>query len=101
MFNKFTKTSYYYLVACEIDANCFDRVSVLLLVITSSLWILVLSSVSGDSLYHHIQKTSAFLGPPVAAMFVAAIFWTRATEPVSSAETSGSTILKSYFKLSM
>ena len=59
------------------------RVSILLLVLASVLWVLVVSSVSGDSLYHHIQKTSAFLAPPIAATFISAIFWTRATEPVS------------------
>lgn len=57
--------------------------SVLILAICGLGWVFIISSMKEDSLYFNIQKATAFLSPPISAVFVAAIFWTKATEPVS------------------
>lgn len=59
------------------------RVSVLGLLLISAIWTASIDDMTGEQLFMHIQSTSAFLAPPIAAVFVAAIFSGRATEAVS------------------
>lgn len=56
----------------------------MVLVIASALWIFVISELKGHGLYYQIQKVTSFLSPPIVAMFLAALFWRRTSEEVSS-----------------
>ncbi|KAL3315841.1 hypothetical protein Ciccas_005526 [Cichlidogyrus casuarinus] len=54
------------------------RLSVLVLVLISIAWIPIVKS--SEELFHYIQRISALLSAPVAAVYILAIFWKRATE---------------------
>ena len=46
------------------------------------LWIPVVQSVQGGQLFIYIQAVSAYFAPPIAALYLIAILWTKATEKV-------------------
>ena len=46
------------------------------------LWIPVVQSVQGGQLFLYIQAVSAYFSPPIAALYLIAILWTKATEKV-------------------
>ncbi|CAL8076725.1 unnamed protein product [Calicophoron daubneyi] len=54
------------------------RVSTLVLILISVAWIPVVKSSS--ELFHYIQSVTSYLSPPVCAVFLLAIFWTRCNE---------------------
>lgn len=49
----------------------------------SILWIPVIQNVQGGQLFMYIQAVTAYLSPPIAGIYVIALFWRRATETVS------------------
>ncbi|CAL4120991.1 unnamed protein product, partial [Meganyctiphanes norvegica] len=57
------------------------RVFVLVLVGVSVIWIPVIQNSGTSRLFDYIQQISAFLAPPICAVFLLAIFWERTTEP--------------------
>lgn len=60
------------------------RVFILVLIGLSIAWIPVVQSAQSGQLFDYIQSITSYLTPPVAAVFVLAIFCKRVTEPVSS-----------------
>ena len=46
------------------------------------LWIPVVQNVQGGQLFLYIQAVSAYFSPPIAALYLIAILWTKATEKV-------------------
>ncbi|KAL9966230.1 hypothetical protein ACROYT_G024275 [Oculina patagonica] len=44
------------------------------------LWIPVVQNVQGGQLFLYIQAVSAYFSPPIAALYLIAILWTKATE---------------------
>lgn len=59
------------------------RVSILLMVAASTLWVLVLDLLENfDDFFHSIQRLTAFFTPPITAVFLTALFWKRTTEKV-------------------
>ena len=46
------------------------------------LWIPVVQSVQGGQLFIYIQAVSAYFSPPIAALYLISILWTKATEKV-------------------
>ena len=57
------------------------RLAILMLVGFSILWIPILEAQSNSQLFDYIQSVTNFLCPPIAVVFVLAIFWDRTTEP--------------------
>jgi hypothetical protein len=47
------------------------------------LWIPVIQNVQGGQLFLYIQAVTAYLSPPIASIYVIALFWKRGTETVS------------------
>ena len=60
----------------------YFRISVLVLVGISILWIPVIQTNQDSQLFVYIQQVSAFLQPPICAVFLLAIFWPRLNEQV-------------------
>ncbi|KAK8379347.1 hypothetical protein O3P69_019323 [Scylla paramamosain] len=56
------------------------RVFVVVLVAISVVWIPVIQFSGNSQLFDYIQSISSFLAPPIAAVFLLAVFWTRANE---------------------
>ena len=52
------------------------RVATAALVLLGILWIPFLRGLSGE-LYHYIQSVSAYIAPPIAAVFLFGVFWKR------------------------
>ncbi|XP_013406675.1 sodium/myo-inositol cotransporter isoform X2 [Lingula anatina] len=59
-----------------ITGRCF----VLIMFIIGILWIPVVQNVQGGQLFVYIQAVSAYLAPPVAAVYCVAILWKRGNE---------------------
>ena len=46
------------------------------------LWIPVIQNVQGGQLFIYIQAVSAYFSPPIACLYLIAIFWKGCTEKV-------------------
>ena len=58
------------------------RLFVLALVTLSVIWIPVIEAAqSGSQFFYYIQRVTAYLAPPVCAVYVLAVFWPRVNEP--------------------
>ena len=60
------------------------RVSVLVLVGVSILWIPIIRASQGSQLFVYIQQVSTFLQPPICAVYLLAVFWERTNEQVGA-----------------
>ncbi|XP_038051759.1 sodium/myo-inositol cotransporter-like [Patiria miniata] len=56
------------------------RLVVVIMVILSILWIPVIQQMQGGQLFIYIQEVSGFLAPPIAAVYVVALLWSRGNE---------------------
>ncbi|XP_066936601.1 sodium/mannose cotransporter SLC5A10-like isoform X2 [Clytia hemisphaerica] len=56
------------------------RVFILILCVIGVLWVPVLKEFQGGQLFIYIQAVSAYLSPPIAAVYLLAIFWQRSNE---------------------
>lgn len=54
-----------------------------MLIVTSILWVPIVEVSQGGQLIHYTESISSYLGPPIAAIFVLAIFCKRVNEQVS------------------
>ena len=53
------------------------RVATAFVVITGILWIPLMKVVSSGGLYTYLQSVQAYIAPPIAAVFLLGIFWSR------------------------
>ena len=47
----------------------------------SVLWIPVINASQGSQLFVYIQSITSYLAPPICAVYLLAVFWTRTNEP--------------------
>uniref|UniRef100_A0A8B9R4A8 Solute carrier family 5 member 9 n=1 Tax=Astyanax mexicanus TaxID=7994 RepID=A0A8B9R4A8_ASTMX len=66
--------------ASERELMVVGRVFILLLVVLSILWIPIIQSANSGQLFDYIQAITSFLAPPITAVFIMAIFWSRMNE---------------------
>jgi hypothetical protein len=52
------------------------------LIVTSILWVPIVEVSQGGQLVHYTEAISSYLGPPIAAVFLVAVFCKRANEQV-------------------
>jgi SSS family solute:Na+ symporter len=52
------------------------RIATGVVVVTGVVWIPLMKMISGE-LYHYLQSVQAYIGPPIAAVFLLGIFWKR------------------------
>ncbi|XP_038063440.1 sodium/glucose cotransporter 1-like [Patiria miniata] len=64
----------------ETELMIVGRVFVLVLVGVSILWVPVVQSSQQGQLFQYIQQISAYLAPPIAAVFILAVLWERINE---------------------
>nr|XP_020843363.1 sodium/glucose cotransporter 4 isoform X2 [Phascolarctos cinereus] len=67
--------------ATEQELMVVGRVFIVFLVVVSVVWIPVIQSANSGKLFDYIQAVTSYLAPPIAALFVLAIFCHRVTEP--------------------
>ena len=60
------------------------RLFALLMVGIGILWMPIIKNMQGAQLYIYIQSIAAYLAPPIAAVYLIAILWTKANEQVIS-----------------
>ncbi|KAK2713732.1 sodium/mannose cotransporter SLC5A10-like isoform X2 [Artemia franciscana] len=56
------------------------KLFVVFLVIVSVVWVPIIQELQGGQMYIYIQSISAYLAPPIAAVYCLAIFWKRTNE---------------------
>ncbi|XP_062854490.1 sodium/glucose cotransporter 4 isoform X1 [Trichomycterus rosablanca] len=66
--------------ASEKELMVVGRVFILFLVVISILWIPIIQSANSGQLFDYIQSITSFMAPPITAVFLMAIFWTRVNE---------------------
>ena len=62
--------------------HLFTRVFVVVMCGIGICWVPILAEIQGGQLFIYILAISAYLAPPVAAVYVIAILWKRSNEPV-------------------
>lgn len=60
------------------------RIMTFVIVIFAIIWVIFIKSLTG-SLYIFLQSVTAYVAPPITAVFIAAILWSRANEKGASA----------------
>lgn len=58
------------------------RLCVIILCIVAILWVPLVQSSAGGQLFVYIQAVQGYLGTPIGALFLLAIFWKRMNEKV-------------------
>ena len=58
------------------------RAFVLIMVAIGILWIPIIQNMQGGQLFIYIQAISAYLAPPIAAVYLVAVIWKRGNEQV-------------------
>ncbi|KAM9475768.1 sodium/glucose cotransporter 4 [Clarias gariepinus] len=66
--------------ASERELMVVGRVFILFLVVLSILWIPIIQSANSGQLFDYIQSITSYLAPPITAVFLMAIFWSRVNE---------------------
>lgn len=66
--------------ASEMELLIVGRVFVLVLVGISIVWIPIIQASQGSQLFHYIQSVTSYLAPPVCAVYLLAILWSRINE---------------------
>ncbi|XP_040859647.1 sodium/glucose cotransporter 1 isoform X1 [Ochotona curzoniae] len=67
--------------ATERELMIVGRVFMLFLIAISIAWVPIVQSAQSGQLFDYIQSITSYLGPPIAALFLLAIFWKRTNEP--------------------
>ncbi|XP_036908485.1 sodium/glucose cotransporter 1 [Sturnira hondurensis] len=67
--------------ASEKELMIAGRVFILVLIGISIAWVPIVQSAQNGQLFDYIQSVTSYLGPPIAAVFLLAIFCKRITEP--------------------
>lgn len=62
--------------ASERQLVVFGQASTAVLVVLALLWIPLMARISGQ-LYQYLQSVQAYISPPIAAVFLLGLFWTR------------------------
>lgn len=58
------------------------RLFIILLIVISILWVPLVQVSQNGQLFHYIESISSYLGPPIAAVFLLAVFCKRVNEQV-------------------
>ncbi|XP_012869793.1 PREDICTED: low affinity sodium-glucose cotransporter-like isoform X1 [Dipodomys ordii] len=66
--------------ASEKELLIAGRIFVIVLIVTSILWVPLVEVSQGGQLIHYTESISSYLGPPIAAVFLLAIFCKRVNE---------------------
>ncbi|XP_029473803.1 sodium/glucose cotransporter 4 isoform X4 [Rhinatrema bivittatum] len=67
--------------ATEVELMIVGRIFVAILVVISILWIPIIQAANSGQLFDYMQSVTSYLSPPVAALFILAIFCKRINEP--------------------
>lgn len=60
----------------------FCRVFIVVMCVVGICWVPIITEFQGGQLFIYIQAISAYLAPPVASVYLIAIFWKRSNEKV-------------------
>lgn len=68
--------------ASQAELMVVGRVTVLVLIVVSILWLPILQGQHGGLLWFYMAAIVAYLGVPWCVAFILALFWNRTSEPV-------------------
>ena len=64
----------------EIEQVIVGRLFVFILVVISIIWIPIIEVSQNSQLFQYVQSVTSYLAPPVCAVYVLGIFWSRINE---------------------
>nr|KAG5700199.1 hypothetical protein BaRGS_011042 [Batillaria attramentaria] len=67
--------------ATDVELMIIGRLCVVFLVVVSVIWLPILQEFK--ELFHYIQAFTAYLAPPMTAVFLLTVFWKRISEPAA------------------
>ncbi|XP_069792442.1 sodium/glucose cotransporter 4 [Narcine bancroftii] len=67
--------------ATEQELMIVGRVFIIFLIAVSIVWIPIIQRANSGQLFDYIQSVTSYLAPPITALFIMAVFWTRVNEP--------------------
>ncbi|XP_059840249.1 sodium/glucose cotransporter 4 [Hypanus sabinus] len=67
--------------ATEQELMIVGRVFIIFIVAVSIVWIPIIQKANSGQLFDYIQSVTSYLAPPITALFIMAVFWTRVNEP--------------------
>ncbi|CAK8678798.1 unnamed protein product [Clavelina lepadiformis] len=67
--------------ATEWELMIVGRLFILFMVAVSIAWVPIVQASANGQLFDYIQAITSYLGPPIAVIFVMAVFWPRLNEP--------------------
>lgn len=67
------------------------------MIVISILWVPLVQVSQNGQLFHYIESISSYLGPPIAAVFLLAIFCKRVNEQVSESQETFSLLEQEKF----
>ncbi|XP_038618446.1 sodium/glucose cotransporter 1-like isoform X1 [Tachyglossus aculeatus] len=67
--------------ATERELMIAGRLFIILLLAISIAWVPIVQSAQSGQLFDYIQSITSYLGPPIAAVFLLAVFYKRVNEP--------------------
>ena len=70
--------------ASELEQVIAGRLFVVFMVAVSIVWIPIINSSASSQLFVYIQSITAYLAPPICAIYLLAVFWPRANEQVGT-----------------
>ena len=59
------------------------RIFIIVLCVVSILWVPVLKDLEGGQMFYYLQAVHSYFTPPIAAVYLLAVFWKRSNEKVS------------------
>ena len=68
--------------ASQAELMIVGRITVLVLVTASIIWLPILEAVEGGMFWFYMQALRSYLIPPMCVLFLLAFFWKRLTEQV-------------------
>lgn len=68
--------------ASQSELMIVGRVTVLVLIALSILWLPILQQTQGGRFWFYVQSVRSYLIPPLCMMFLLGLFWKRTTEQV-------------------
>ncbi|XP_039266411.2 sodium/glucose cotransporter 1-like [Styela clava] len=67
--------------ASQRELMIVGRIFILVMVGVSIAWVPIVQAAASGQLFDYIQSITSYLGPPIAVIFITAIFWSRLNEP--------------------
>ena len=71
-----------FIIEIKYDVFYYLRCFIVVLIGVSVAWVPIIENFQGGQLFFYIQEVSNYISPPIAAIFLVSMLWTKCTEKV-------------------